>query len=230
LHEHNEQKKGKALIGRLQNNESIALVSDAGTPTVSDPGAHLISQAITEGIKVEAVPGPSAVLAALSVSGLLAEGFVFLGFPPTKAKDRKMWMQRLRSARTTAVFYEAPHRIMRTLGEIQTDIGDIRVMVGRELTKVHEELVRGPISVVLSSGFTVKGEFTVVADVGHVTEVGESVSDSVDRQASLVQEFGLMTSSQMLTRRQAISTLAQKYGLSSREAYQAVEDAKKSGS
>jgi 16S rRNA (cytidine1402-2'-O)-methyltransferase len=230
LHEHNEHKKGKALISRLQNDESIALVSDAGTPTVSDPGAHLISQAIAEGIKVEAIPGPNAALAALSVSGLATEGFVFLGFPPTKAKDRNAWMERLRGAKATAVFYEAPHRILRTLEEIQTRVGDIPVLVGRELTKAHEELVRGPISAVLASGFNVKGEFTVVVDVGHITESPRADSDPVDRRASMVREFGLMTIDKGVTRRQTISALAQKHGLTAREAYQAVEDSKKSGS
>jgi 16S rRNA (cytidine1402-2'-O)-methyltransferase len=230
LHEHNEHTKGKALIQRLQNEESIALVSDAGTPTVSDPGAHLISEAIAEGIKVEAIPGPNAALAALSVSGLVADGFSFLGFPPTKSKDRKDWMERLRNVKTTAVFYEAPHRILRTLEEIQDNIGDIHVLVGRELTKAHEELVRGPISEVLARRFTAKGEFTVVADVGHITERVDSASEQTDKRASLVLEFGLMTINASRTRRQVISALAKKYGLTAREAYQAVEDAKKSGS
>src|SRR6476660_4091027 len=161
LHEHNEQRKSSALIARLEHGESIALVSDAGTPTISDPGARFISEAIGRAVKVEAIPGPNAAIAALSVSGLLADGFQFLGFPPTRSKDRIMWFDRLSMADGVAIFYEAPHRIIGTLEEIHSRIGDCPVAVIRELTKAHEELVRGPISEVLASGLTVKGEFTV---------------------------------------------------------------------
>jgi 16S rRNA (cytidine1402-2'-O)-methyltransferase len=230
LHEHNEHRKSSTLVARVESGESLALVSDAGTPTVSDPGALLIREAIARGIKVEAIPGPNAALAALSVSGLLTEGFVFLGFPPTKAKDRKSWLDRLRNAGTTSVFYEAPHRILRTLEEIQAGIGDVQVLVGREMTKVHEELVRGPISEVLSKGLTAKGEFTVVVEVGHTTNTETDFLDLASKESSIVDEFGRMTSDNRLTRRQIISELARKYRVTTRQAYQAVEAAKKSGS
>jgi 16S rRNA (cytidine1402-2'-O)-methyltransferase len=230
LHEHNERRKSSTLISRLQDGESIALVSDAGTPTVSDPGTYLISEAIAHGIKVEAIPGPNAAVAALSVSGLLTNGFVFLGFPPTKAKDRNMWLKRLRDSDGTAVFYEAPHRILRTLEDIRSSVGDREVLVGRELTKVHEELVRGPISAILSAGLTARGEFTVVIGVGHTTKNASSLADLPETMTSLAREFGLMTADKRRTRRQVLSALARKYGLTTREAYQAVEDAKKSGS
>src|SRR5262245_18346312 len=114
-HEHNEHRKSPALVARVQSGDSIALVSDAGTPTVSDPGAYLIAQAIASHIRVEAIPGPNAALSALSVSGMLADSFMFLGLPPTKAKDRNGWIERLRTARTLVVFNEAPHRILQTL-------------------------------------------------------------------------------------------------------------------
>ena len=230
LHEHNEHRKISTLVTRLQSGESIALVSDAGTPTVSDPGAHLISEAIAHGIKVEAIPGPNAAVAALSVSGLLTGGFVFLGVPPTKAKDRNVWLDRLRDSKATTVFYEAPHRIVRTLEEIQARIGDRRVLVGRELTKAHEELVRGPISAVLEAGLIAKGEFTVVIDVGHTTEQAVDQTAQPAVMTSLAHEFGLMTIDDRQTRRQTLSALARKYGLTTRQAYQAVEDLKKSGS
>src|SRR5262249_4968844 len=119
LHEHNEHRKSSSLIVRLQHDESVALVSDAGTPTVSGCGNHLMSEAIRNGIWVEAIPGPYAAMAAMSVSGLGSDSFVFLGFPPTKAKDRKSWMQRLKSTPSIAVFYEAPPRIVQTLNEIR---------------------------------------------------------------------------------------------------------------
>jgi 16S rRNA (cytidine1402-2'-O)-methyltransferase len=229
LHEHNEHRKSSSLIARLQHDESIALVSDAGTPTVSDPGHRLISEAIGSGIRVEAIPGPNAAIAALSASGLAGDSFLFLGFPPTKAKDRNIWMERLKEAESIAVFYEAPHRIVQTLDEIRVTIGDAYVVIGRELTKAHEELVRGPISAVLSSGLTAKGEFTVVVDVGQITDIDRPDGADDTRRSDLAIEFGRMTVDRSQTRRQIISALAKKYRLTAREAYEAVEAAKKSG-
>src|SRR5713226_7925052 len=115
LHEHNERGKASTLIARLESGESIALVSDAGTPTISDPGVHLISSAVEHGIRVEAIPGANAAIAALSVSGIAADAFAFLGFPPTRSTDRKLWFDRLRQSAPAAIFYESPHRIERTL-------------------------------------------------------------------------------------------------------------------
>src|SRR5438094_9535988 len=166
LHEHNERKKAASLVARLQRGDSIALVSDAGTPTISDPGQRLVRAAIDAGIRVETIPGPSAAVAALAASGLPTDTFVFLGFPPTRAHDRDDWMASLRLAGRTAIFFEAPHRIRAPLADVQRAIGDRPVAVARELTKTHEELVRGPISQVLGRLSEPRGEFTVVVDVG----------------------------------------------------------------
>jgi 16S rRNA (cytidine1402-2'-O)-methyltransferase len=229
LHEHNEQRKSSALIARLENGEGIALVSDAGTPTVSDPGARFIAEAVRSGIRVEAIPGPNAAIAALSVSGLLADGFLFLGFPPTRAKDRTSWMNRLSQANGVAVFYEAPHRIIGTLEEIEANLGDLPVIVARELTKAHEELVRGQISEILRAGLTVKGEFTVIVNVGHVTDQPKSAVDKAQAVAELARHFGQMTANNSRTKRQVIAELARQYGLTTKEAYRAIEEAKRSG-
>jgi 16S rRNA (cytidine1402-2'-O)-methyltransferase len=229
LYEHNERRKSSTLIARLIGGDDIALVSDAGTPTVSDPGGHLIAEAIAGHIKVEAIPGPNAALAALSVSGLVTDSFVFLGFPPTRSKDRKRWMERLTESRPTAVFYEAPHRIVRTLEEIRDRVGDVQVLIGRELTKAHEELVRGPISGILSQGLRAQGEFTVVVNIGQLTEFTQASDRWEDLGPALAREFCLMPENIGLTRRQTISALAKRYGLTARQAYQAVENAKKSG-
>src|SRR5262245_16878757 len=193
LHEHNEQRKSSALITRLQNGESIALVSDAGTPTVSDPGTRLIAEAVEHGIRVEPIPGPSAVIAALSVSGLLADGFSFLGFPPTRSKDRNRWLERLCQTEGLAVFYEAPHRIIKTLQEIQASAGDVPVLVARELTKAHEQLVRGPISSILRAEVPVIGEFTVVVNFGHSTNKGLSAEEKSQAIETIADQFGRMT-------------------------------------
>src|SRR5258706_3493419 len=142
LHEHNERQKSAALIARLERGDAVALVSDAGTPTISDPGQRLIRQSIEAGIPVQAIPGPSAVLAALTVSGLLSDSFSFFGFPPSRSKARTEWFDRLRAVGGTAVFFEAPHRIRETLSTLQRLVGDCPVTVCREMTKAHETLVR----------------------------------------------------------------------------------------
>jgi 16S rRNA (cytidine1402-2'-O)-methyltransferase len=229
LHEHNEQRKSSTLVARLQHGESIALVSDAGTPTVSDPGARLIAEAIGQGIRVEAIPGPSAVVAALSVSGLLADGFAFWGFPPARSKDRRRWMERLCRTAGVAVFYEAPHRIVRTLEEIRDRAGDVPVVVARELTKAHEQLVRGPISSILKSEMPVIGEFTVIINFCQITDTTKSDEEKALAIEAIADRFGHMTIDEGQSRRQAIAALAKEYGLTTKEAYKAIEDAKRSG-
>jgi 16S rRNA (cytidine1402-2'-O)-methyltransferase len=225
LHEHNEARKSASLVERLKRGDDIALVSDAGTPTVSDPGARLIGAAIESGVRVEPIPGPSAALAALAASGLPSDTFLFLGFPPIRAKDRKRWFKALRSAGRTVVFFEAPHRIRRTLEELLEEVGDCRVAIGREMTKIHEQLVRGPISAVLANLETPVGEFTIVADIGHTTE-----TDMAERpdDGLLVAEFGYLTCNAAMDRKGAIAVLTRKYGRTRNDIYAVIERAKKS--
>ena len=225
LHEHNEARKTTALIERLKAGESIALVSDAGTPTISDPGAQLIRRAIDAGIRIEPIPGPSAALAALAVSGLPTDKFTFLGFPPTRSSDRERWLTEVRSAGRTVVFFEAPHRIRQTLQELVGSVGDCYVVLGRELTKVHEELVRGPISGVLQTLREPRGEYTVVLDVGRLTELQ---GPDVPGDAQIESEFREMTELDGLTRRAAIAALAKRYRIQAREVYASIERARNS--
>ena len=224
LHEHNEARKTATLVERLKRGESIALVSDAGTPTVSDPGRQLISEAIQAGIRIEPIPGPSAALAALAASGLPGETFTFLGFPPTRSAERASWFSDLRTAGRTVVFFEAPHRIRQTLEDLLASVGDCLVAVGRELTKAHEEMVRGPISEVLGALRTPRGEYTVVVDIGHVTQ---HIDSRRPEDAEIWVVFGDMTNNQRLTRRRAITSLARRYNLPARDIYAAIERAKK---
>jgi 16S rRNA (cytidine1402-2'-O)-methyltransferase len=226
LHEHNEVRKTPSLIARLQTGDAIALVSDAGTPTVSDPGGRLIRAAIDAGIRVEPIPGPSAVLAALAASGLPTDTFLFLGFPPTRAKDRKLWFARLTRTGGTVVFFEAPHRIRRTLTELQEWVGNCEIAIGRELTKLHEQLVRGPIISALSSLDDERGEFTVVVYLGLITDLSNSTAH---RKPSDVDLFGEITENMGSSRREAVAALARKYRMPPNEVYEAIERAKKSG-
>ena len=226
LHEHNETVKSTALVARLQRGDHVALVSDAGTPTVSDPGGHLIRQAIDAGIRIEPIPGPSAVLAALAASGLPTDSFSFLGFPPTRSKDRKLWFARAKEVGGTVIFFEAPHRIRETLSSLQQAVGDCLVAIGRELTKVHEQLVRGPISSVLPGLENGRGEFTVVAFIGRTTD---NVLPAPPTPADIASEIGVMTINGGLTKRKAINIVARKHGLTPNIVYKALEAAKKSG-
>jgi 16S rRNA (cytidine1402-2'-O)-methyltransferase len=225
LHEHNENRKTAALVERLQRGENIALVSDAGTPTISDPGQQLIRRAIEAGIRIEPIPGPSAALAALAASGLPCETFTFLGFPPIRASDRSRWFDELRSAGRTVVFFEAPHRIRQTLEDLIGSVGDCQIAVGRELTKVHEEMVRGPISSVFDSLSTPRGEYTVVVNVGQSTHIRPAERPQ-DSEIQLM--FGELTNNGQLTRRGAVSALAKRYKMPAREVYAAIERARNS--
>ena len=221
LHEHNEAEKSAALIARLQRGESVALVSDAGTPTVSDPGGLLIRAAIAAGLRVEPVPGPSAVLAALSASGLPTESFTFLGFPPVRAKDRSEWFEKLNAVRGTIVFFEAPHRIQRTLHDLERHVGDCEAVICRELTKVYEDIVRGSLSALSKIALQGRGEFTVVVSIGQKTELNQAISPP-----EIAAEFGVLTNMPGLTRRKAINILGKRHGIAPNRVYEMLEESK----
>ena len=225
LHEHNERSKTAHLIARLNAGESVALVSDAGTPLVSDPGAALVAAAHAAGIRVEPIPGPSAAMAALSGAGFETDLVHFAGFPPTKGTARRHWFARASTLRGLLVLYEAPHRIRDTLSELRDLLGDVTVAIGRELTKAHEELVVRPISSHLESVKEGRGEYTLVVKLPEALENGEEApSDDV-----LVAEFGLMTDDDGAVPRERIRTLARKYNLTTRDIYQRLERGKKMG-
>ncbi len=145
-HEHNERWAAESVAARIRGGESVALVSDAGTPLVSDPGYRIVELAAREDLPVVAVPGPSAVVAALSVSGLPPHPFYFEGFLPRRSAARRRRLKELAGLRATIVFYESPHRIARSLADMAEVLGERRAVVARELTKLHEELVRGRLS------------------------------------------------------------------------------------
>src|SRR4051812_35290829 len=164
-HEHNEVNRTEDLIARLQQGETGALVSDAGTPLLSDPGYRIVRAAVEAGIRVEALPGPSALLAGLVVSGLPTDQFHFGGFLPPRQGQRTRVLEALRDEAATLIFYEAPHRIMECLDDIAATLGEREVVVARELTKFHEEILRGTpgeIKAALESRDSIRGEFVVL--------------------------------------------------------------------
>ena len=167
-YEQNEFKRIPQILNALINGVDVALVSDSGTPTISDPGFKLVRECIAQGIKVESIPGPSAAISALVVSGLPTDKFLFLGFPPKKEGHRKKLFQSLLSAtnviKATVIMFEAPHRLCKTLEEIKDVFGDIDIVIARELTKVHEELRREKISesIVHFNKLSPRGEFVIL--------------------------------------------------------------------
>jgi 16S rRNA (cytidine1402-2'-O)-methyltransferase len=222
LHEHNEHEKTPDLVDRLRGGDSIALVSDAGTPAISDPGQGLVAAARAAGVRVESIPGPSSVMAAISASGLAAGEFVFMGFAPYRSNERRRWLDRIGSEPRLVVFFEAPHRIRRTLEELATVIGPQRVVgIGRELTKTHEELVVRPISEAAAAISSVKGEFTILVAPGdNPSKPGQFPPDA----ESLQVELGQITESDAVGRREALRILARRHGLSVNDLYRMLRE------
>ncbi len=225
FHEHNEAARTGALVARLLAGARIALVSDAGTPGVSDPGFRLVRAAVEAGIRVEAIPGASAVVAALACAGLPTDTFVFVGFPPAREGARRAWFEALRAERRTIVLYEAPHRVAACLATAFAVLGDRPAAVARELTKLHEEILRGRLSDIVPALGPGRGEYTVVLG-GATDEAGPAERQQPsDTHVLLAFEAAI---EQGLDRRAAIGATARKFGLRSREAYLAVERARSS--
>ncbi len=217
LHEHNETQKMPQLIRQLANGVDIALVTDAGTPVVADPGQRLIAKAVEEGIKVVPIPGASAVTAALAASGYPADSFVFAGFAPPKSNDRKSWLLALVDEPRTVVFFEAPHRIAKTLSDMADILGERPITVARELTKLHEQIVRTTARAATQAAIPEKGEFTIVLGPFAPLQNTENVDDS---ELSL---FFYQMTDERKSRRQAIAATAAKFGLSTNDVYARLE-------
>jgi 16S rRNA (cytidine1402-2'-O)-methyltransferase len=172
-HDHNEERRAAELISRLRAGASVALVSDAGTPTVSDPGYRLVTAALEAGLPVVPVPGVSAAVTALSVSGMATDAFSFIGFAPRKTGPRQALLQRLADRRETLIFYESPRRVGGQLSALIEALGDRQAVLAREMTKPYEEFLRGPLSAIqeaLAQRPVVKGEVTLL--VAGVAQTG----------------------------------------------------------
>ena len=219
LHEHNEHSKTSRLLDRVHAGESVALVSDAGTPVISDPGARLVRAAHDAGISVQPVPGASALTAVVSAAGIGPEGFSFVGFPPNRSNARKAWLRGFASHPLPLVLYEAPHRISALLADIATEMGDRLVAIGRELTKKHETLAVRPITDWLAAPPPDLGEFALVI---YTRTLAVPTGEAVDTEA-LAREFDRLTNKEGLGRREALKSAALKFSVSTREVFAAVE-------
>ena len=241
LHEHNEAQKTERLLARLEGGETIALVSDAGTPLVSDPGARLVRAARERGLRVEALPGPSAVLAALVGSGLAGGSFTFGGFPPHRPHARTRWFAALACEPRPFVFFEAPHRIDASLRDLHAAAGDRTVAVCRELTKLHEESLVGPVGDVRARLAKPRGEFTVVVEAAPgsaprparaagapagtpdapATDAAPAAAPAATPAApALSDEVGRLLA-QGVSRTAAVRAVAARFGVPRREVYRA---------
>jgi 16S rRNA (cytidine1402-2'-O)-methyltransferase len=212
LFDANERERTIELLRRLHDGRSVALVSDGGMPLVSDPGYRLVRACIEDGIEVRVVPGPSAVIAALAVSGLPMDRFAFEGFAPKKVGQRKERLDALRHDPRTLVFYESPLRVQTLLRDMLAAFGDRRVAVCRELTKLHEDVIRGRISEVLGSLGELKGEVVVVISGEHDEE--QDLAASIGEARALVDEG--------MRKRDAARAIAERRRVPANELYRAL--------
>jgi 16S rRNA (cytidine1402-2'-O)-methyltransferase len=216
VREHNEARAAAALIGRMERGASVALVSDAGTPGISDPGARLVAAARERGIPVIPIPGPSAVAAAISIAGFPLDEFVFMGFPPHGGSARAEWLHRIETEPRPAVFFEAPHRIHRTLSELGPRLVDRQILVGRELTKIHEYSVVQPIA----AGFgevPAKGEFVLVVGPGQ-----RDRRETIDAEKATGLVDVLVRSGQ-LQEHDAVQLLSRSFSVNARDLTKAIK-------
>ena len=219
-HEHNKRAKLAYLLDQLREHD-VALVSEAGMPGVSDPGYELIAAACEQGIPVVALPGPSAVITALAVSGLPTDRFLFLGFPPRRAGARQELLKSAAGETGTLVLLEAPHRLRETLADLLNIFGDRNIAVCRELTKVHEEVFRGTVSQAIVHFAAPRGEFTLVV-AGKRAEKRPEMTENIRQQLSSLHLSGQSA-------REAIAEVSRATGLSRRELYKTWLDTERHG-
>ena len=208
-----ERAKAEEVIGRLSTGDSVALVSDAGTPGISDPGSVLIKRAIEEDIQVVPVPGPAALIAALTISGFSTEEFVFCGFLPAKQSQRRKFLEGLSLERRTVVIYESPHRVLESMAEMADIFGERNMFLAREVTKLHEEVLRGTVSGVFARLVESKivGEYVLVIEGRQDSEGGHREEDAIKEIKALMKKG--------LGRKEAVKRVAEQYGLSRKELY-----------
>jgi 16S rRNA (cytidine1402-2'-O)-methyltransferase len=225
-HDHNELERAPELIVHLENGENVAVVSDAGMPGVSDPGYRLVALAVRHHVRVVPIPGASAFLSALVASGLPTDSFRFGGFLPPKAGARRTMLESVKSSPRTQIFYEAPHRLRETMQDLVAVLGpDRRVVVAREVTKLHEEFLRGRASEIvaeLDRREEVKGEITLLI----AKEEEAAMSKPQDQQQSVTQRIRELMQADQMEEKVALKQAAKEYGLSRSEAYREWQRAK----
>ncbi|MGV8058684.1 MAG: 16S rRNA (cytidine(1402)-2'-O)-methyltransferase [Smithellaceae bacterium] len=214
LHEHNEKEKSLVIIAKIKSGQSVAYVTDAGTPCISDPGYHLVKVVYAENIRVIPIPGASAVITALSASGFPADNFMFCGFLPAKENKRRKFLEELKEEERTVVFYESPARYLAALQNMYDVLGDREIVVARELTKIFEEIKYGKISDFLNSraqGKT-KGEFTIILRGKEKEPVAVTAEEIEEKLLQLLKD-------KKISVRDAVYEIVQQTGLSRKKVY-----------
>lgn len=222
-HEHNKISKGPKLINMLNEGKSIALVTDAGTPALSDPGEDLVQDAIKEGIKVVPLPGAAAAVCALVASGLSTRRFAFEGFLPLKQKEKREFLTKIAKDERTLIFYEAPHRIVKTLKTLFDIFGNRKIVIAREMTKIHEEFIRGTIGEIIErfEASPPKGEMVLVVEgFTPCKDLPESTKADEDKLKASLQSIIKEEMSKGFTKNQALKRAAKQVGVSRNEAYE----------
>ncbi len=215
-HRHNEEVKSKDLIEKLLSGKSIGVVTDAGTPGISDPGEEIVKEAIKNGIQVIPIPGACAAINALIASGLSTKEFIFYGFLPLNKKLRTQKFEDIARQKKTIIIYEAPHRIEATLNEIKEKFGNIQIVLAKEITKIHENFIRGTIEEVLEQIKDVRGEFILMFEINGITETEEEENKikklDIDEQYKYFEEEGL-------SKKEIIKKIAKLQGVAKDEIY-----------
>jgi len=214
LHEHNEREKSAVIIAKIKGGMNVAYVSDAGTPCVSDPGYQLVNFAQAENIRIIPIPGPSALITALSAAGFPADNFLFCGFLPPRENKRRLFLESLKEEERTIIFYESPVRFLSMLKDIYEILGNREILVARELTKIFEEIKRGEVIDFIKSGGEnkTKGEFTVVLRSAKKTPVLYADED-IDKKLLLLWE------DKNISLRDAVAEVVKKTGLQKKKVY-----------
>jgi 16S rRNA (cytidine1402-2'-O)-methyltransferase len=234
LHEHNEKTRVPGLVQRVREGLQLAVVTDAGMPSISDPGYLIVRQALDAGLKIEVVPGVSALTTALAGSGLPTDEFIFLGFALSRSGERKRWLaNRIGPATATVVLFEAPGRLRGLLTDLEGTCGDRLVVVAHELTKVHESWHRGKLSDLtrdgLSPGLPERGEFVVLVSDQTIGEGTKASDPFVPDEAEVAAMFERISQDSSVNRRQALNRVAAAFSLSNKAVYAIVERLKVSG-
>ena len=212
-HRHNEEIRADLLIQKLKEGENIALVSDAGTPVISDPGEQIVKEALKDGIEVIPIPGACALITALIASGIEAREFCFYGFLSINKKLKKEKLEEISDENKTIILYEAPHKLKNTLQEIYKIMGDRKIVVARELTKIHEEFIRGNVSEIIEKYPEPKGEHIIIIEANKEKKENE---DKEKTEEILYKEF----EKQGLTKNEIIKRIAKQKGVNKNEIYQ----------
>ena len=214
-HEHNERDRGRELIKKLEAGQNIALVSDAGTPLISDPGLWIVQEAIDRGVRVVPIPGPSAFVTAIPASGLPSDTFTFVGFLPARRSQRRTRLGELADLQSALIFYEAPHRLAQTILDLRDVLGHRKCVVAREITKVHEEFLRGSLGHLEITAAAERGEIVLLVEAPRENsskQKGEATRSIGEEVEHLIREEGL-------DQKTALKRVARARGIGKSEAY-----------